>query len=224
MSQPSNLFSSLFGESWAAPAQRHMACCAECAERLAPFFEAVLQGDNARIDSIREEICELERQADDLKRAVRLRLPAGTLFSVPRHDLQALLRAQDKIANGARDLTGLVTGRHMRIPGPMQPGLRDCVRCAIDSTRALADIIAGLDGMVGSRFASGNIENALQHIDDLEDSSDAAEKELRNKLFKQERNMDPIDVIFLYQLIDMIGAIAGRAQIAAHRLRIIIAN
>jgi len=227
MSERHDMFSRLFGESLITPIKRHMAVCNNAAATLVPFFDAVLPGDFEQANRVRAEICEHERYADSIKREIRLNLPAGLLLSVSRDDLLELVRAQDKIANGCRDLSGLICGRAIRIPEGMWETFRHCVGLAVASVQALNDVIEGLDSLAGSRFMASRtraVESGLNAVDDRERESDDCEIELRHRLFALEDSMDPVDVMFLYEVIDLVGEVADRAQVVANRLRIILAN
>jgi uncharacterized protein len=124
--------SRLFGTSPVRPIQEHFAQATACALALEPFFDAVIAGDWDRADQARERIIELENAADDLKRELRLALPSSLMMPVNRSDLLDLLSIQDAIANQAKDISGLVTGRRMQIPPAMGDAylefLRSCLR------------------------------------------------------------------------------------------------
>ena len=67
--------SSLFGTSPVRPLQTHMASVQECIDELIPFFKAVLKEDWSEAKAQQKKIAKLERQADRLKRDLRLHLP-----------------------------------------------------------------------------------------------------------------------------------------------------
>ncbi|MCB1692473.1 MAG: TIGR00153 family protein [Pseudomonadales bacterium] len=169
----------------------------------------------------------MEKQADKLKKEVRLHLPTGLLLSVSRNDLLELIRAQDKIANVARDLAGLACGRAMNVPAALAEEFRRCVEQSISTVNALNDTLHNLDTLVGTGFIQSRtraIEAGVDLVDDRERESDHQESVLRGHLFELEHGMDPVEVMFLYQLIDLLGEVADRAQVVANRIRIILAN
>ncbi len=227
MNQRLDIFSRLFGDSLITPIKHHMAICNRTAETLGPFFDAVLLDDFRLASTIQRNICELEQQADELKKNIRLQLPSGMLLSVSRSDLLELVRSQDKIANVTRDLAGLVCGRAIHFPGSLKDDIRGCVTGAIAAVQALEETLHNLDTLVGTGFIPSRmrvIEAGVDSVDDKERLSDLTESDVRHRLFEIEDEMDPIDVMFLYQVIDLIGEIADRAQAVANRIRIVIAN
>ena len=125
--------SNLFGASPFKPLQQHMERVQECTAQLAPFFDAVLKQDWQEVKTQQQEITRLENQADDLKRQLRLKLPSSLFMAVSRRDLLELLTMQDKIANKAKDIAGLITGRHMAFPDKMGPLIKSFVMRSIDA-------------------------------------------------------------------------------------------
>ena len=112
---PSNPFLSLFGRSPIGPMQQHMVKAHECASQLVPFIEAVVANDWTEAERLQLHISQLERDADKLKKDVRVHLPKSLFLPVPRSDLLELLSVQDKVANRAKDIAGLMLGRQMDV-------------------------------------------------------------------------------------------------------------
>lgn len=56
---------------------------------------------------IRAQISHLEKEADVLKREIRLKLPRGLFMPVDRSDMLELLTQQDKLANLAKDIAAV---------------------------------------------------------------------------------------------------------------------
>src|ERR1700733_3621872 len=106
----------VFGPSPIRPIEQHMRKVHLCAKQLDPFFETVLQKDWQNADIIAEKISLIEKEADLIKRDLRLHLPTGLFLPVSRTSLLELLSAQDKIANKAEDIAGLIVSRKMTIP------------------------------------------------------------------------------------------------------------
>src|SRR5690606_1627955 len=116
---PKNPMAALFGASPIRPLQEHMTKVTACAEELLAFFDAVNAQAWPRADQARARVTALENEADDLKKHLRLHMPKSLFMPVPRADLLDLLTMQDKIANRAKDITGLMTGRRTTFPAGM---------------------------------------------------------------------------------------------------------
>lgn len=227
MSQRYDIFTELFGDSLVSPIKAHMHVCHRTTQELPAFFDAVIAGELDTVASTFDRICELEQEADERKRSIRLHLPAGMLFSVSRNDLLEWVRAQDKIANVVRDVAGIVRGRAVRIPAFLQDDVRACVYQSVETVRALEESLTALDTLVGTGFIPGRanvLMRGVDQVDAAERFSDELEHRAYASIFEHEDEMDPIDVMFLYQIVDLIGDVSGRAQSVANRIRIVIAN
>src|SRR5207245_1788706 len=93
----------LFGQSPIRPLQKHMAKAHACAEALTSFFDYVMAHDWKKAADIQKKISIMEKEADVLKKDLRLHMPKGMFMPVPRADILDLLTTQDKIANQAKD-------------------------------------------------------------------------------------------------------------------------
>jgi uncharacterized protein Yka (UPF0111/DUF47 family) len=68
------------------------------------------------------------------------------------------------------------------------------------------------------------VENLIHDLDKLEDRSDHLEQTIRHHLFKLELDLPPINVIFLYQVIDIIGEVADLSQSVGGKLQLLLAR
>ena len=138
---PSNPLSRLFGQSPIKPMQDHMAKAHACTELLRDFLQATLADDWNRAEALQGDIVQLEHEADELKRDIRLNLPKSLFLPVPRSDLLDLLTRQDKVANVAKDIAGLMLVRRMRIADTLSGAMTEYLACAIAaSSQALVAI------------------------------------------------------------------------------------
>ena len=109
-------FSKLFGRSPFSPVQEHIQVAQNCVSELVVFVEAVIQNNWDQAIETSENIYRLEDVADELKKNIRLNLPKSLFLPIPRADLLEMLRIQDKVANRAKDVTGIMVGRKMELP------------------------------------------------------------------------------------------------------------
>ena len=224
---PTNPFVSLFGRSPIGPMQQHIAKAHECAANLAPFFEAVMAQDWAEVARVQQEMVRLEKEADKLKKSVRLNLPKSLFLPVPRSDLLELLSVQDKVANKAKDIAGLMLGREMAIPAELQPLIRAFVQRTVDASAQALKAMNELDELLETGFGGREaklVETLVEELDGIEDDTDRLQIEVRRTLFKLEKDMPPVDVMFLYQIIDWVGEVADRAQRVGNRLEQLLAR
>ncbi|SDH05245.1 hypothetical protein SAMN05216603_105249 [Pseudomonas benzenivorans] len=224
---PINPFVSLFGRSPIGPMQQHIAKAHECAANLVPFFEAVMAEDWAKVEQVQQEMARLENEADKLKKSVRLHLPKSLFLPVPRSDLLELLSVQDKVANRAKDIAGLMLGREMAIPQGLQPLMRTYVQRSVDASAQALKAMNELDELLETGFGGREavlVETLVEELGVIEQDTDRLQIEVRRQLFKLEKDLPPVDVMFLYQIIDWIGDVADRAQRVGNRLEQLLAR
>lgn len=207
--------------------QRHMSKVAECVEELKLFFEAVLKRDWPKAETIQSSIAKLENDADDIKKEIRLQMPKGIFMPMSRVDLLEMLRIQDLVANKAKDVAGLMLGRHMDIPESLgRKFIQYLARC-VDATEQARRAINELDELVETGFRGTEVElvqSMIKELDAIEKDSDNLQVELRSGLFTMEDSLPPIQVMFLYQVIDWIGEIADLSQRVGSRLEYLLAR
>ncbi|MCV6587712.1 MAG: TIGR00153 family protein [Marinobacterium sp.] len=209
------------------PMQEHIAKAQACAAQLIPFFEAVKAEDWEQAETIQQRIAVLEGEADAMKKDVRQNLPKSIFLPVARTDLLELLRMQDKIANRAKDIAGLMVGRQMSIPEQLQPLMTEYVATALSTSEQALKALNELDELVTSGFGGHEVdmvEDMIHQLDDREHRTDELEREVRQALFQIEKQLDPVDVMFMYNVINWIGDLADRAQQVGSRLHLLLAR
>ena len=222
-----NMITSLFGRSPVKPLQDHMAAAHKCISRLIPFFDAVLENDWEQVAKLQKEISKLENEADELKRELRMHLPNSLLMPVSRRDLLEVLSMQDKIANKAKDIAGLITGRKMSFPREIAPLIKQYVQRSIDASEQACVAINEFDELVETGFSGREVklvESMIEKLDEIESDNDRIQVQVRAEMFKLEKELHPIDVIFMYKIIDWIGELADRAQRVGSRMELMLAR
>ncbi|MCJ8168318.1 TIGR00153 family protein [Atopomonas sediminilitoris] len=224
---PTKSLMGLFGRSPIGPMQDHIVKAHECSSRLVPFFAAACAGDWEQAAVIQKEMSLLEHEADKLKKDVRLHLPKSLFLPVPRSDLLELLSVQDKVANRAKDISGLMLGRQMAIPEALQPLMTRYVQRSVDASEQAKKAVQELDELLESGFAGREaqlVETLIEELGQIENDTDTLQVEVRQQLFQLEKQLPPVDVMFLYQVIDWIGDVADRAQRVGNRLEQLLAR
>ncbi|NIC05033.1 TIGR00153 family protein [Billgrantia bachuensis] len=223
----SNPFSAMFGRSPFQPLLAHIVKSNECADQLLPFFEATLAGDWDEAAKVRETVTQLEHDADSLKTELRLNLPNTLFLPVSRTDLLDLISVQDKIANKVRDITGIMLGRRMQVPTelaqPMRDYMQTAVACVAQARQALEELQDLLESGFG-RHVSDVMQNLIRELHILEQKADQQQIDIRRRLFDLEDQLKPVDVVFLYKIIDWVGELSDRAERVGSRLQILTAR
>lgn len=223
----SNPFSNLFGRSPIKPLQAHMATAVKAVIELPDFFEAVMAGDWDKATGVQQRIIDWEHKADDLKKQLRLQLPKSLFLPVPRTDLLELLTMQDRIANRAKDIAGIVLGRRMVIPEVMHQQTLEFVQSGVRTAEQALKAINELDSLLETGFSDREltvVERMIQDLDNLEQQADKLEISLRSSLFQLENNLPPVEVMFLYSVIDWIGDLSNRSHDVGGRFQLLLAR
>jgi len=223
----SNPFTSLFGKSPIKPMQDHMVVACATANELIAFFAAVVANDWALAEKLQLGIANKENDADDLKKNLRMHLPKSLFLPVPRTDLLELLSMQDAIANCSRDIAGIMLGRKMQIPDSIQEQMQDFVQSSVDAVNQALVAINELDELLEAGFSGREltvVENLIEELDDREHNADKIEVKIRAALYAIEDNYNPVNVIFLYRVIELIGDLSNCAQKVGSRLQLLLAR
>ena len=222
-----NIFSGIFGSSPVRPLQQHMEKVSACVSELAPYFDAVIDQDWKKAREIQKNISNLEREADKLKKQLRLSLPKGIMLPVSRRDLLEVLTMQDNVANQAKDISGLVLGRKMVFPEKLEDKLKEFVQRCIDTCKQAEITVNELDELVETGFKGSEIElveNMIQQLDKIESETDKIQIKIRAILYKLEKDIPPIDAMFMYKVIEGIGDVADISQRVGSRLQLMLAR
>lgn len=217
----------VFAKSPIKPLQEHIRKVHQCAEHLVPFFKACAAEDWSKAANIRAELSQFEKAADRLKREVRTNLPKGLFMPVDRTDMLELITQQDKIANTAKDISGRILGRKLAIPPQIQTEFMEYLVCCIDTTGFAVKAIDELDELIETGFQGKElqiIDNLLNELDTVEDSTDMMQIKLRHSLHGIEQDLNPVDVVFLYNVIDWVGDLADLAERVGDRLELMLAR
>ena len=220
-------FANIFGKSPVMPLEKHVNIAYKAAKALIDFFEAVIAGDWDKAGSVRVEITDLEHEADDLKKEIRIHLPKILFMPVPREDLLELLLVQDKMANRAKDISGLVLGRKLQVPAEIAEEFLQFVSRNVDAARQARKSVRELDELFTSGFRGAEValvESLIDELEIIETDTDDRQAALRASLFKVEKRLNPVDTIFLYQVIEMIGDIADMAERVGRRLELLLSH
>ena len=225
---PNNpIFPRLFGRSPITPVQEHMKIASKAASELLRFMNEVLNNnwDAARIHG--DAVVRLEGEADAIKREIRQNLPRSLFMPVSRSDVLELLHIQDKIPNVAKDIVGLTQGRHIRIPPALAVKMLDYVEHSVGATNLAMQALNELDELIETGFSGKEIEimrGMIKRLDGAEHDTDVKQIGVRNLLFTLEKDLNPVDVMFLYRIIDWIGDVADYSQTVGNRLLYLIAR
>jgi predicted phosphate transport protein (TIGR00153 family) len=192
-----------------------------------PFFEAVYAQDWKAAQEHQQTISMLEKEADEIKRELRISLPVGIFMPIQRQDVLDLLTQQDKIANKAKDISGRILGRQLTVPIELQEPFLEYLKRCLDATNQAKKVINELDDLLETGFRGRElrvVEDMIERLDEIEDDTDRLQVGLRRGLLALEKALNPVDVMFLYSIIDWVGELADISERVGSRLELMLAN
>ncbi|NVK26012.1 MAG: TIGR00153 family protein [Gammaproteobacteria bacterium] len=223
----SNSILGVFAKSPIKPLEEHINKVNQTAQLLVPFFEAVFKEDWQQAGVVRANISNLEKEADVLKREIRMNLPRGLFLPVERTDLLELTTQQDKIANKAKDISGRFLGRELTIPESIQDEFKAYVQRNVDACAQACKAVNELDELLETGFRGREVdlvEKMITELDAIEDDTDTMQIAIRLQLKNLEDQLNPIDVMVTYRMIEWIGDLADMAERVGSRLELMLAR
>lgn len=198
-----------------------------CVCLIPPLFDAVYREDSSLASDLAGQINELETEADKLKSTFRLNLPRSLFLPVDRKDLLSLIGDQDRIADTAEDIGKTFLFREMTVPEGIKALLDELLEGTMEITAAAKDMIEQLDELLEVGFAGRELEKVSGMIAGVrrsEHNIDDIMHRIKKKLFSIEKDLDPVSVMFWYQIIDMLGVISDQSENLADRLLLFLSK
>ena len=198
-----------------------------CICYLPPLLDALYRNDYGQLAEFAEEIIKLESEADEIKHEFRFNLPSTLMLPVDRKDLLNLMSDQDRLADIAEDIAKILVYRDMEVPDPLKDLLDELLEGTMEISVGAKDMIERLDELLQVGFRGREQENVSGMIAGVrrsEHNIDNIMHRIRRQLFEHEDQLDPISVMFWYQLINLLGAISNQAENLADRLLLFISK
>lgn len=222
---PINSIFGVFAKSPIKPIQMHIDKVAACSELLIPFFEASHEQNWIKAEKVRKEISKFEKQADELKRELRLTLPKGLFMPIARGDLIELVNRQDKIANVTKDIAGRVLGRKLQLPDEIAEDFITYLKRCLDAIQHAKKAINELDELLETGFKGREVDivtKMISELETIEDDTDSLQIKLRGSLLAVEQHHNPVDIMFLYQIVEWVGKLADHSELIGTQLELIL--
>lgn len=220
-------FGKLFGKSPFKPIKKHMSIAAQCANHMPDAVDAYLKGDKSTLKDIKQQIWQLESDADKILEELQSRLPKSIFLPVDRGDLLDVLEMQEAIADRTQDIVGLMLDLPMDVPQEMHKPMARLVKRCVEATSAAHDLIKLFEDLVETGFKGPHIEKAHKLIHDvvgIETDADSIGVDITHTLFDHRKDMDPVSVVFLHRLVRWIDDLADYSEKLAVRARLMLAR
>lgn len=84
-----------------------------------------------------------------------------------------------------------------------------------------------MDELVETGFGGQEVRivtEMINQLDSIESDTDKLQSDIRLKLFQVEKDLPPVDVMFLYRIIEWTGDVADHSERVGSRLQIMLAR
>ena len=113
------------------------------------------------------------------------------------------------------------------MPEQIQQRFLEFVSRNVDAAKKARKSIRELDELYETGFRGAEaelVESLVAELDQIEDDTDAIQAEIRAALFAIEDDLSPVNVIFLYRIIELTGEIADTAERIGRRLEVLLSH
>ena len=218
-------FFSMFMTSPFDGLQEHAEKVKECAWAFQQAIECHLANKCQTFEEFRQEVIQLEKDADAIKRRIRGHLPKGTLMPVYNFLLFRYLREQDAVIDAVEDALDWISFRsEPGIPPELEKEFVILADSVMDPIEELSKMVAEARKYFQNYSEDQRviIKNIIHTLHQQEHEADKAEDMVKQKALNM--NIDAVTVFHAVRLAEIIGSIADHAQNAGDMMRAMIAR
>ena len=219
------LIAKVFGASPFGPLLEHAKKVHECVKMICPLMETMIKEDFEEVRNMQDKISKLEYQADQIKHKLRENLPRRYFLPVSREDLDRYLHQQDYIADAVEDFAVILIMR----PTKIHPSLKDEFIAFANHVCSVADrlMVAAqeMQNLAETSFGGAEAQKVLNLITGLgeeEWKADRMQRQLSIHIYEQEKEFDPITILFYEKIIRKLSQVANAAENTGDVLRTMI--
>lgn len=218
-------FFSMFMTSPFEGLQEHAEKVKECAWAFQQAIECHLADKCKTFEEFRQEVIQLETEADVIKRRIRGHLPKGTLMPVYNFLLFRYLREQDQVIDAVEDALDWISFRsEPGIPAELEKEFVILTDVVMDSIEELSKMVAEARKYFKNYSEDQRviIKNIIRTLRRQEHEADEAEDMVKQKVLNMD--IDAVTVFHMVRLAEIIGSIADHAENAGDMMRAMISR
>lgn len=216
---------SLFTRSPFDDLQEHAEKVKECAWAFQQAMECYASARCEVFEEHRQQVITLEHDADDIKRRIRGHLPKNVMLPVEKFQLFRYLREQDSVLDAVQESLNWLSFRpDGSIPESLERDFFLLVDAVVEPTEELNRMVgeARLYFKNFSEKQRSKVKAIIGNIRQMEHDADQREHVLLRKVFQLES--DPVAVLHMVKLAEIIGSIADHAENAGDMMRAMLAR
>ncbi|MCL5125704.1 MAG: DUF47 family protein [Deltaproteobacteria bacterium] len=220
-----NPLMSLFRASPFENTYKHSLKVAQCGPLFVEAIQSYFNGDRDRFEILKDEIRDLEAEADRIKRNIRAHMPASLLMPVDKSVFFAFLREADKVIDCIKNSLYWMSYYNLILP-------EYCIQYYITLAKEVGDYLGLLPEMVlrAHHYFNSRTETDRQSVKDMireirwrEKESDDLEKTIFIRLCADESILPKVFFLTV-KLVETTGSIADHLENSGDMMRAMIAR
>lgn len=205
--------------------QEHAEKVKECAWSFQQAMECYFAAKCKTFEEFRQEVIQIESEADTIKRRIRGHIPKETMMPISNFLLFRYLREQDDVLDAMEDTLDWISYRSTtKIPPGLEKDFTLLVDAVIDPIEQLTTLVAEAREYFGSYSENQRVivKDIIHSLHKQENVADKFEDVIKKKVFNMED--DAVTIFHLVRLAETIGFIADHAQNAGDMMRAMISR
>ena len=205
--------------------QEHAEKVKECAWSFQQAMECYFAAKCKTFEEFRQEVIQIESEADSIKRRIRGHLPKETMMPISNFLLFRYLREQDDVLDAMEDTLDWISYRSTtKIPPELEKDFTLLVDAVIDPIEQLTTLVAEAREYFGNYSENQRVivKDIIHSLHEQENVADKFEDVIKKKVFNMED--DAVTIFHLVRLAETIGFIADHAQNAGDMMRAMISR
>ncbi len=227
MSDPIRTIMNLFAKSPFKPLNEHADKVKLTVLKMDEDIRAYVEGDTARVDELYRQISSLEHDADKVKHYIRENLPSSVMMPVDRTDILSYLKQQDDIANSAEFVAQLLTMKMVRMPPDVKNALLKMEDAVLQTVEEHVSAASKIITMLDTAFSTSKVrevQEIINKVDTQKHNVDVLGLEAMKLIYSHEKELGPVGVYHLLEVVKELGWVAEHAESSSNRLRLMTAR
>ena len=204
---------------------KHAEKVAQCGPLFIRAVDRYFKDDRDQFELIKEEIRDIEAEADKIKQNIRAHLPSSLLMPVEKPVFFAFLREADKVVDCIKNSLYWMSYYRVSVPEAIETDYILLAREVSDYLGFLPEMVSRAHKYFGGRLESDRkaVKDIVREIRWREQESDDLEKTILIRLCADEEI--PAKTFFvMIRLVETTGDIADHLENAADMMRAMVAR
>lgn len=204
---------------------KHAVKVSQCGPLFVEAVQVYFKPDRDKFEFLKEEIRDIEAEADRMKRNIRAHLPASILMPVEKSVFFTFLREADKVVDCVKNSLYWMSYFDLSLPPDIQRDYILLVKEVGDYIGLLPEMVLRAHNYFRSRMEQDRVavKDIIREIRFREKESDDLEKTLFIRLCADE-SIPPRTFFLMIRLVETTGDIADHLENASDMMRAMIAR